>query len=680
MGVSLLERLEQWHQSDQYDEVVKALTALTPQEMNDNLYGQLARALNNLGRYEEALKALEPVSEAGRDDIWWYRRGYALYYLERYEEAKQALNTVIQMNPDDSEAEEFVQDCEDMMLRQRGKEPFRSRVKRFWNQFLHREEELRALMDEKKMVEAMELAASLLDVCFSEHWMELGKSGETYELTLSAEGQKHRLLLLYYWRDHAPQELSDRWLFHVGRRRAKTLHQWSIRIYEQDIAAKDVFVWTEQSERNRLFLSLFSPVLAELLNGGSDGENKAYAIAEILLDQALGETTAMNVIDGLELLPQKKETKGMELTALFDFVKEHCSDWDADPCDSYGAYRCTPKLKDAQLREDIFVGSSRCNRLIGEFYNGESDIFREGMENGAVFGYLFFNNDEIDRNRMVSFRGEMEEELEEKTGDSCLVIGGATGINYSYIDVLCYDYPQFLQGAKEMLNSRKQLREMGFCEFIYNGFEEDLRNDRPECYSEEQEETVLAHIEEHFGPIDEILGEGDIKTVVVRSEERACTILCTAGMGARRMNVPRNLRPRGVDRVELFMVLPKDWDVQSAAEEERWPADWLRFLSELPFRDDSWLGFGQTVSNGKPFASNTELAGSLVVSATEFGSEAGECTLSDGTCVIFYGIAALYKEEMEYARENGAEALLDLMKEENVTATLDIARQNLCQW
>lgn len=681
METMLLELLEQWHRKERYDKVAETLEAMKPQEMNDNLYGQLARALNNLKRYEDALEVLNRVSQEGRDDTWWYRYGYALFYLERYEDARKALETVLSINPNDSEAEEFVQDCSDMLLRKQAAEPFCQRVEKFWNRFLSEEETLRKLLDEKDMPKAMELTASLLDICFSQHWMELGKKGEIYELTLSAEGQRHRLLMLNYWRDHAPGQLLERWNFHAGRRREDILRPWSLQIYDRDIETKDVWVWAEPTESKRLYLRMYSPVLAELLEEGDSGKNQAYSIGEILLDQAVGEITAINVVDGLELLSQKRPEPAIALTDLFDYVKEHCENWDANPVDGFLVYQTKPRGEELRLRDDIYVGNTRFHRLVGEFYSGEGDIFREGLENGVVFGYLFFNNDNISRKRMVAFRADLEEELEEKCDDAFTIIGGATGRLYSYIDVVCFDLQRFLALAKETLNGKEQLREIGFCEYIFNGRETDLRTDSPACYSEEEKTFLRSCIEEHFGSISAVLPGTNVDIAVVEpTEERKYFVLCTIGMGARRMNVPRNLRMRGVDRGELFLVLPADWNFFGEEKEWRWPVKWLESLAEYPFREHSWLGWGHTVPNCKPLAEHTQLSGAMLVSAAEFGTEAGECMLPDGDCINFYGVMALYEEEMEYVGEYGAQALLDLMKEENVTMRLDIHRQNLCQW
>ena len=107
---------------------------------------------------------------------------------------------------------------------------------------------------------------------------------------------------------------------------------------------------------------------------------------------------------------------------------------------------------------------------------------------------------------------------------------------------------------------------------------------------------------------------------------------------------------------------------------------WLKILARLPIQDNTWLGFGHTVPNDKAFAENTKLSGVILTSAAGFGEEVGECTLPDGTCVTFYRMIPIYKEEMNYKIEYGAEALFDLMEEDQVDHVLDIQRPNLCSW
>ena len=70
----------------------------------------------------------------------------------------------------------------------------------------------------------------------------------------------------------------------------------------------------------------------------------------------------------------------------------------------------------------------------------------------------------------------------------------------------------------------------------------------------------------------------------------------------------------------------------------------------------------------------------MLTSAAEYGSEAGECALEDGSIVTFYRVVPLYPEEMNFKIEHGAEALVDLLKEEGLPTMVDVNRPNVCDW
>ena len=283
-------------------------------------------------------------------------------------------------------------------------------------------------------------------------------------------------------------------------------------------------------------------------------------------------------------------------------------------------------------------------------------------------------------------RASIEEELEERGEEFCTLVGGATGTYYTYIDVVCYDQMEFLTLAAEILNNKKDLHDMGFAEFVMGGVETDLRVRVPEFYTEAELEALQAHISEHFGEVNQVIHEvvsPDIHVdlaVIEPKQESDHYIVCTMGMGAHRMNVPYNMRGHGLDRAELFLTLPKHWNLESEDETDYWPLRWLKILARLPIQEDTWLGYGHTVPNKKAFADNTELSGVILTGAAGFGEEACECTLPDGNCVTFYRVIPLYEEEMKYKLEYGADALLDLMKEEDLSDVLDVNRVNVCKW
>lgn len=204
----------------------------------------------------------------------------------------------------------------------------------------------------------------------------------------------------------------------------------------------------------------------------------------------------------------------------------------------------------------------------------------------------------------------------------------------------------------------------------------------PELYTEEELDAVDAHIVAWFGEYENVFHEiasPDIHVdvcIVDPTPERDHYTLVTTGMGAHRMNVPRELRKAKLDRAEVLITLPPDWDIQSSDEKWYWPIRLIKSLARLPGESNTWLGYGHTVENGEPFAENTEFCGSMLTMPYYFGKEAAVCILPDGDEINFYQVVPLYESEMNFKIENDAEMLEDLFPED-FDMIVDIARKNV---
>ena len=198
--------------------------------------------------------------------------------------------------------------------------------------------------------------------------------------------------------------------------------------------------------------------------------------------------------------------------------------------------------------------------------------------------------------------------------------------------------------------------------------EEEFSN--PEVYTEEEMEAVEGHIQQYFGKFENVFHEivsPDIHVdicVVPPSEERDYYTLVTMGMGAHRMNVPKELAEYKLERAELAIALPGNWKLKHEdLKNERWywPIRLLKTLARLPIASDTWLGFGHTMDNEDDFAKDTKLCAAMLTGPqdTEDGSEV--CILPSGEEVNFYQVIPLYREELEYKMEHDADALLDKM-------------------
>lgn len=105
-----------------------------------------------------------------------------------------------------------------------------------------------------------------------------------------------------------------------------------------------------------------------------------------------------------------------------------------------------------------------------------------------------------------------------------------------------------------------------------------------ELYTHDEMTCVMSHIEKSFGSVTNILHEivsPDIHVdicVIPPHDESAYYTLVTMGMGAHHMNVPDELKEKLLERAELVIALPKDWDIQSKDRQWYWP---IRLLKDL---------------------------------------------------------------------------------------------------
>ncbi len=210
--------------------------------------------------------------------------------------------------------------------------------------------------------------------------------------------------------------------------------------------------------------------------------------------------------------------------------------------------------------------------------------------------------------------------------------------------------------------------------------------DEPEVYTEDEMEAVEEHIVRCFGQVETVLHElvsPDIHVdiyVVAPSEERNYYTLLTMGMGAHRMNVPKELAEYKLERAELAIALPSDWKLnQESMQDERWywPIRLLKALARLPIVNDTWLAWGHTMDNTKTFAENTELCAFILTGAQSPVEGCQICILPDGDEVNFYQVLPLYRNELEYKLQHDADALLDRMTDISFVVHTD--RRNIIQ-
>jgi hypothetical protein len=133
---------------------------------------------------------------------------------------------------------------------------------------------------------------------------------------------------------------------------------------------------------------------------------------------------------------------------------------------------------------------------------------------------------------------------------------------------------------------------------------------------------------------------------------------------------------------ELSIALPPDWpESMESFRDERffWPVRLLKHLGRMPHEGETFLWTGHTVhgDRSQPYAPDTELCASLLVSPSIAPPQFAEFDVGGGRSVRILGVLPLYAEELEVKLQHGLPALLDLIAGSDLTDVVGPHRQSL---
>ena len=174
---------------------------------------------------------------------------------------------------------------------------------------------------------------------------------------------------------------------------------------------------------------------------------------------------------------------------------------------------------------------------------------------------------------------------------------------------------------------------------------------------------------------------------VAPTKEKPYYVLMTSGMSDLPMtfndSIDKNYAENNC-RCELMMLLPKEWNIKSTASTLwNWPINILKSSARYPHGSKTWIGEWHDIQFTdpiEPFAENTKLCALLFVRPSDENLRyiSGE----DGMKINVYIAVPIYKEEMEFKLEHGAEALLERLfgtgEVPDSSYVIDINRKNVC--
>lgn len=487
MNDELMKQIDEWHKAEKHQEIIDALEQIPEAERDFETTSLLARAYNNIEEYAKAAELLESVKEEGAEDERWnFRMGYAQYFLNNYREALDYFSKARELNPEDEDTLSFIRQC-NMHL------PLTRRVKEFWNWFVENEEKLSGMMNPKSMEEAdafMEFISKGTNLISEDMHFNIGGD---HEFTFSVEGWPDLFIIYPYIISCMPECLKGKWKFfpfNPGK-----VGSFAYRVHDTDVDMGKIMVKASYDEKRENFnIRYYDKNLCALPEENSDGN------FHVILELVLGEGVSFKYVNGIERASGIEE--GMIALSglrqhIEETVKSHGHEFFENPKDVYTGYQLTPKESD-ELRFDVIVGSTCLDSIVADYYHGSTEIFDHADGFGVQALYMVFQNG-VGEDNILNFRHDLEDRITEEIlepGNLGVITGGATGTEYSYIDLFVYDLRAFVKKVIPLLDEYPEY-SFYISDFIRNGRIHQLTEAASEAipYTNENKEEFLAQIE-----------------------------------------------------------------------------------------------------------------------------------------------------------------------------------------
>ncbi len=178
----------------------------------------------------------------------------------------------------------------------------------------------------------------------------------------------------------------------------------------------------------------------------------------MLVDQTIGEVSAIAFVAGFDVYAQPKDEPAMLLSQLPELLQSMGFSLWRDGSDylenSYLAYELEPvKDPEADWRLDVYTGSCRLPVLINDYLGARSDVVDEYHRDGIAAGFLCyplagFTGEERSKH-ILDFRDALQEAILNQAGaEAVTFLGGATGLYHGYLDFIAWDLPAVLTAAQ----------------------------------------------------------------------------------------------------------------------------------------------------------------------------------------------------------------------------------------
>lgn len=161
----------------------------------------------------------------------------------------------------------------------------------------------------------------------------------------------------------------------------------------------------------------------------------------------------------------------------------------------------------------------------------------------------------------------------------------------------------------------------------------------------------------------------DLILYQIKYDDKPVNFLVTSGLSQKPMSVPDNKKI--FEYAELMVILPGDWPIDDKAFKKNknyWPIRMLKEIAHLTWDNKTWIGPGHTAQHnkaGEPYDKSVGFTGAFIYQSLALQPSLSK-TPYPGKHINFYALYPLYPEELDYAKEKGSDALMELFDKAEV--------------
>jgi hypothetical protein len=130
-------------------------------------------------------------------------------------------------------------------------------------------------------------------------------------------------------------------------------------------------------------------------------------------------------------------------------------------------------------------------------------------------------------------------------------------------------------------------------------------------------------------------------------------------------------------RIELYFLLPDFWDLTK----KDWPVYWLNRIAQVPQKNKTWFGAGDTLPAGNPPKALDDILKCSYFILSDpilLESKIGNNVSADQE-FSFLAVIPIFEKEFDFKMQNSATPLLKIFRDKQIFEMIDIYRQPLAR-